>query len=109
MLSEKAHACFQLSLAEFGEFLPISVLGFQYYIFNILRRSRVNEEESKYEYDDGIVVNIERLVCNDEDVENNAFFLMPIMDSVESTVMMVSKSHTRCSNWMELHFSDLMI
>ena len=36
IFSEKAHAVFRLMLADYGEFLPLDVHGFTYYIFNNL-------------------------------------------------------------------------
>lgn len=74
VFSEKAHAFFQLSLSEYGEFLPISVKGYKYFIFNILSRSKIDESKSKYVYEDGIVTNVERLVFDENDIMSNALF-----------------------------------
>lgn len=74
VFSEKAHAFFQLCISEFGEFLPISVKGFRFYIFNILARSKVDESKCKYTYQEGVVRNVERLVFDEDDVPKNALF-----------------------------------
>ncbi len=74
VFSEKAHAFFQLCISEYGEFLPISVKGFKYYIFNIFSRSKVDESKSKYIYKNGVAVKVERLVFYEDDIANNALF-----------------------------------
>ncbi len=50
IFSEKAHAVFRLMLDEYGEFLPIDVSGFTYYIFNNL--TDVEPDLTRSYYDD---------------------------------------------------------
>jgi len=48
IFSEKAHAVFRLMLEEYGEFLPLDVLGFTYYIFNNLIDVTPDMDKSRY-------------------------------------------------------------
>lgn len=48
IFSEKAHAIFRLMLADYGEFLPLDVHGFTYYIFNNFTDVLPNMEKSRY-------------------------------------------------------------
>jgi hypothetical protein len=48
IFSEKAHAIFRLMLADYGEFLPLDVHGFTYYIFNNFTDVLPDMEKSCY-------------------------------------------------------------
>jgi hypothetical protein len=48
IFSERAHAIFRLMLAEYGEFLPLDVHGFTYYIFNNFTDLSPDMEKSRY-------------------------------------------------------------
>lgn len=60
IFSEKAHAIFRLMLADYGEFLPLDVKGFTYYIFNNL--TDVDSDMSKSWYAAEGVRRVESLV-----------------------------------------------
>jgi hypothetical protein len=74
VLSDKAYACLKLILADCGEFLPIKIKGFTYYIFNLLTVGKVDESQSIYECDDGIAFEIEKLVFDSEDIKDKDLF-----------------------------------
>lgn len=74
VLSEKAYASLGLILKEYGELLPISVQGFNYYIFNILASGKVDESKSLYEWDDDVALGVEKLVFDESDIREKVVF-----------------------------------
>ncbi|TNC84210.1 MAG: hypothetical protein CSH37_11740 [Thalassolituus sp.] len=71
IFSERAHAIFRLMLAEYGEFLPLDVHGFTYYIFNNL--TDVEPDMSKSWYADEGVRRVDSLVFG-EDADSKLLF-----------------------------------
>lgn len=71
IFSERAHAIFRLMLADYGEFLPLDVHGFTYYIFNNL--TDIEPDMSKSWYAAEGVRRIESLVFG-ADAESKLLF-----------------------------------
>lgn len=64
IFSERAHAIFRLMLADYGEFLPLDVHGFTYYIFNNLTDVSPDIKKSRYVCED--IKDVESLVFGDD-------------------------------------------
>ena len=64
LLSERAYAVFRLMLSEYGEFLPINVSGFTYYLFNNL--TDITPDLTKSRYSDPDSQEVETLVFGDD-------------------------------------------
>ncbi|MFC6632792.1 hypothetical protein [Microbulbifer taiwanensis] len=74
VLSEKAYANLKLILADYGEFLPINIDGFNYFIFNLLTSGKVDDSKSQYEWDGDVALGIEKLVFDESDIKEKAIF-----------------------------------
>ncbi|MFT7562015.1 MAG: hypothetical protein ACI93R_003949 [Flavobacteriales bacterium] len=74
VLSERAHASLKLILAEYGEFLPIYIGDYKYYIFNLIIEGKVDLEKTRYEWDDDIAMELEALVFDSDDIKEKAMF-----------------------------------
>jgi hypothetical protein len=76
LLSEKAHACLRLILQDHGEFLPIDIQGFKYFLFNLLTTGKVDNQKTTYRYIEGddIPSDIECLVFDADDIEDKDIF-----------------------------------
>jgi hypothetical protein len=72
VLSERAHAVLRLMLEEYGEFLPITVVGgFTYYIFNNLTDVEPDMEYSSYVDEEGMTV---QSLVFDSDAQSKLLF-----------------------------------
>ena len=61
-------------IAQFGEFLPIDVEGFNLTLFNCTALGAEIEEQSLIKYQDGFPIGLETLVFNEQDVSDKAIF-----------------------------------
>lgn len=74
ILSPGAYEALFSSLRDFGEFLPVSVNGDIYYIFNCLTFGKVDEANSEQEIIDGQVMSIKKLQFDMNDVQEKTAF-----------------------------------
>ena len=74
VLSEKAYAGLKLALVDFGEFLPINVNGFTYYIFNLLVEGKRDQEKTQYEWEDDLAIELVSLAFDQADIQDKHLF-----------------------------------
>lgn len=83
VLSPKAHRLLGETLAEFGEFLPITIGGEVYQIFNCLTFAKIDESKSKKSYYDGVESGVSAIVFDSKDVESKLIFKTDYNSCVE--------------------------
>lgn len=76
LLSDKAHAYLKNILEEHGEFLPINVQGFTYYIFNLTTVGKIDIDNSVFVYDEGcdLASDIQTLLFDENDIKDKFLF-----------------------------------
>lgn len=74
ILSEKANTALKKMLNSYGEFLPLDVQGTKFFLFHPLEVVDVNEAETEYELDDGLVVGVEKLFFDKKQSKEKVLF-----------------------------------
>lgn len=74
VFSEKAHAFLKLVLKDDGEFLPIDFKGDTYYIFNLLKKGKIDEGKSVYRWQEGIAMDLVTRVFDEQDMQDQYLF-----------------------------------
>lgn len=74
IMTDYAHAGLKLALADYGEFLPVSIQGNLFYIFHILAVVSVDKERSQFEAPHGSATKTIELVFDSVGLENKELF-----------------------------------